>query len=262
MKKFDYSKEDLRKSLMKVGIGKGDNIFIYSNLGFFGKLKDAYDEKSYCSAFKDMILDLLGNEGTLVIPTYSYSYFNNQIFDKDKTQSVCGIFSEFIRNDSHALRSDDPNFSVSVIGKRAKFFTENCSLHSFGKNCFWERLLNVGGKLCRFNLSPDYNTFIHYVEKTCKVPYRYDKAFKGKSMINGHKELRTHLHFVRDLSDSNLVPDLKKLDQKSKKLGLLKEVSLGKGIISCMTCRETFNLIVNELQRNPNFLITGEYEES
>lgn len=256
MEKFDYSKKDIIQALLKVGVCKDDNIFVHSNLGFFGKLKDGISKEDYCNAFKEAILEVIGINGTLVVPAFSYSFCNNEVYDKNKIVGVRGMFSEFIREDHQSLRSDDANFSVVAIGKNAEYFTKDVPSHSFGKNSFWERFLNCNGKICNFNFDSG-STFIHYVEKLLNVRYRFDKGFRGKSMINDKEEDRMYYHFVYDLSKPTDVPDFTKFDKKAKELGLTKTVNLGKGQIVCISAHDTLELIQKEIVNNPSFLIKG-----
>ena len=74
MSQFDYSYEDIVKCLKNVGLKNGDKIFIHSNIGFFGKLKDANDSSKYYENFKTAIFEIIGSEGTLVVPTFTYSF--------------------------------------------------------------------------------------------------------------------------------------------------------------------------------------------
>lgn len=259
MEKYDYTKDDITQALKKSGIHNGDNIFVHSNLGFFGKLLGVNDAESYWSIYKEAIFNVLGTEGTLIVPTFTYSFCWNKIFDKEKTPSTVGIFSEFVRNDPESFRSEDGNFSVAAIGANAEYLTKDAPEHSFGQNSFWERLLNVNGIICGFNVGIMYNTFIHYVEKLIAVPYRYDKKFPGKSMKGGKLEDGIFIHFVRNLDDSNTEPDLTELSKKAKELGLIKESNLGKGQISCISARSTLDIIQSEIKKNPNFLIRGSY---
>ena len=112
-KNYDYTNEDIISVLNKVGFHKGDTIFLQSNLGFFGKLKDCKNKEELCENFKNYIFDTIGTKGTLIVPTFSLTFCNNQIFDKKITPSVeCGILSEHIRMKSNSYRTNDANFSV------------------------------------------------------------------------------------------------------------------------------------------------------
>lgn len=252
---YDYTKEDIVKALKQVGLNREDSVFIHSNIGFFGKLKDCYDKDAYCRTFVECIFEVIGSEGTLVVPTFSYSFCNNQVFDKTKTESTMGVFSEYVRKNPNSIESDDANFSISAIGKNAKKYTENISPYSFGENSFWERFLKMNGKICNFNLD-SASTFIHYVERCLKVPYRFDKAFSG-TLIEGQKAIqKTYYHFTHDLGKPENDPDFTKFDKKAKEIGLVKISNLGRGQIICITTRETFDLIKREITTD-NFLTKG-----
>lgn len=256
MQKSDYSKKDIVAALAELGVKKGDNLFIHSNLGFFGRLEGAQKPVDYYNAFKKAIFSVIGEEGTVVVPTFSYSYCNKKVFDKNATMGVGGLFAESLRLDSSAVRSTDANFSVAAIGENARFFTDHSPEHSFGKNCFWERFLKKNGKICNFNFDSG-STFIHYVEKLLKVSYRYDKAFPGVSLEDGKRVEKTFYHFVYDLNKPNNAPDFAKFDKKAKELGVAKTRNLGRGQIVLITAFDALEFISSELKNNPAFLITG-----
>ncbi|MGY5142938.1 MAG: AAC(3) family N-acetyltransferase [Candidatus Nitrosopumilus sp. bin_32a] len=255
-KNYDFSKSDIIEALKKTEIKVGDSIFVHSNIGFFGRLENANNSKEYCEIFKDAIFEVIGEKGTLIVPTFSLSYCNNQIFDKKTTKSFeCGVFSEFIRELKNSKRSDDANFSVAAVGGKSDYFTKNVSEYSFGIDSFWDRLWKENGKICRFNMSPDYNTFIHFVERELNVEYRYDKGFSGTSIIDNKKIKNTYYHYVHDLENLNHLPNLIKLDMKSKELGLSKSEDLGKGQIIVISTKDVYNVIHKEIKNDVNFLI-------
>ena len=71
MENSDYSKKDILIALRNAGLVKGDDILVHSNLGFFGKLDGNKESVDYCQAFAEAIFDVIGNEGTLIVPTLS-----------------------------------------------------------------------------------------------------------------------------------------------------------------------------------------------
>jgi aminoglycoside 3-N-acetyltransferase len=261
MKKYDYNRENIRNALLNIGIKQGDSIFIHSNLGFFGKLENAETEKEYCQSFKDIFLEILGSEGTLIVPTFSYSFCNNRNFDINTTKGVCGMFSEYIRLLSQSVRSEDPNFSISAIGKKSKLFTQDIPIHSFGKNSFWEKLLKEKGKICNLNFDVG-STFIHYVEKSQNVSYRFDKIFRGNIIKNGIKEKKESYHFVYDLKKAKDAPDFTRFHKKALEKNIVKKNDLGKGQVNCISVKNVFNLIMKELQKRPRFLVKEEKNDS
>ena len=85
---MQYSINDYILSLKNLGLKKGDNIFIHSNIAFFGPvdihwdfLQPGYNEHNIKDFFLEPIFDLIGENGTIVVPTFTYSFTNNLAFD-------------------------------------------------------------------------------------------------------------------------------------------------------------------------------------
>ncbi len=253
----NYCKKDIIKALINLGITKGNNLFSHSNIGFFGKLDEAKSSTDYYKIFKEVIFEVIGKEGTLVCPTFSYTFCKKQNFDVKNTPGVCGLFSELMKNDEESIRSEDANFSVVAIGKNARYFTEKVPDYSFGKDSFFDKFLKKDGIFFNFNFD-SASTFVHYVERELKVPYRWDKGFEGFVINGDKKEKRTFYHFVCDLENKNHSPDFTKFDKKAKESSLAQTVNLGKGQIVKITAKNTFELIKQELKTTPNFLIKGD----
>lgn len=260
-KNYDYINEDIISSLKNTGLEKGNSIFVHSNLGYFGQLKNANSIETLCKIFEESIFEVIGEKGTLIVPTFSLSFCNNQVYDKINTPSLeCGIFSEYIRKKQNSRRTDDANFSVCAIGSKSEILTSNVSKYSFGKNSFWERFHKINGKICRFNLGSEYNTFIHYVEKYHNVEYRYNKKFSGIVKENNKKLKKDYIHFVRDLDDESSLPNLTKLDSDLFKKKMLKKSNLGKGEITCVSSKDIFDIVSKKIKDNPFYLINRKNE--
>ena len=94
---FDYDIKNLSKALKKVGIKKNDNLLVHSSLGLFGKLKGINKKKKLAQIFFKEIKKIIGKNGNIIVPTFTYSLFNNKTFIKNKSESNMGIFSEYVR---------------------------------------------------------------------------------------------------------------------------------------------------------------------
>ena len=92
MENSDYSKKDILIALRNAGIDKSDDILVHSNLGFFGKLDGNKESVDYCQSFAEAIFDIIGEEGTLIVPTFTYSFCWNEIFDLEKTLFIVQIY--------------------------------------------------------------------------------------------------------------------------------------------------------------------------
>ncbi|MDO8577340.1 MAG: AAC(3) family N-acetyltransferase [Candidatus Wildermuthbacteria bacterium] len=252
----DYSKEDIINALHGLGIREGDAVFTHSNVGFFGKLKGAKTPSEYYISFKEAMIEVIGERGTWVMPTFTYSFCWGHMFEVDATPSVCGLLSEMMRKDKDAVRSLDANFSVAAVGKHAAYFTENAPAYSFGPDSFWARFQEKKGIFCNFNFDAA-STFIHYCERLLKVPYRYDKAFEGLWKKGAVEEKKVFHHFVYDLGKPQHAPDFRRFDARARKCGFVKEARLGKGEVICISAKDTLEVIKRGLREDPSFLIKG-----
>ena len=59
-----YTYDELLTALRKAGLCAGDDVFVHSNIGFFGRLEGASDSQELCSLFIKAILTVIGSKGT------------------------------------------------------------------------------------------------------------------------------------------------------------------------------------------------------
>jgi len=183
-----YNKKDIIKSLKKVGIKKGQTIYINAHLYRFGHLIDAKNKNEFFKIFYESILNVIGKNGTLAINTHTFQVLrHNKTFIHEKTRATSGEFAEFIRNRKGSLRSDHPVFSVTAIGKKKKLLCSNNSLHNYGNNSPFHRFLELNGKILNLGQDPTFNPFLHIAEFLAGVPYFYNKLTKVRYFKNNKK---------------------------------------------------------------------------
>ncbi|MEK7080446.1 MAG: AAC(3) family N-acetyltransferase [Patescibacteria group bacterium] len=234
--------QDIVKAIRKSGIKKGDVVMVHADLARFGKLGEITDKKEFAAVFIEAFLKVIGKQGTLIAPTFTYSFCNNEIYDSDNTPSTVGLFTEELRKREDALRSIHPIFSVAAIGKRAKELTSNLSKNSFGKGSIYDKLSKIkNSKYIIFGVDYFACTQIHYIEEKMKAPYRYIKKFKGKIKNKNKIYDDEYEYFVRPL-DESAIPDFDKIEKYLLNAGFLKKASLGNAFMSAAKisdiCRE------------------------
>lgn len=253
--KYDYTRQELENCLKEIGIVSGDNLFIHSNIGFFGRMEGVNSANDLCENFIIALKNVVSESGTFVLPTFSYSFCHNEVYNPSTTKSKCGMLTEYAIRQKDMIRSLDPNFSIVAWGKLADRYTENPTHESFGRGSFWERLLESGGKIVCMNFDCG-STFIHYVERANSVPYRFNKAFNGTIHLDDGTEWRDYaVHYVFE-GDKDY-PDCTRLDKKCREIGLCKTANLGKGTILAMDVNEYYELICDTLHNYPRFLTVG-----
>lgn len=257
--KRSYTRYELSKALQNIGIKKGMTLFLHTNIGFFGKMEDSTCIEEYPAIFLETIQNLIGEQGTICVPTFTYSFCNAEPYDILTTASNMGVFSEYIRLHPKSIRSEDANFSIAAIGKNAEEMVKNVPEYSFGQNSFWERFLQADGMICNFNFDAG-STFVHYIEKQMCVPYRYDKEFYGKSLIQGKWEERVFYHFVRYLNKPQWDTNMSYIDHIAREYQILQSASLGRGEMNAQKSTDLFYRLKKLIEKNP-FSLTLEPEE-
>lgn len=253
----DFDRSDLDRALDALDLRRGDVIFGHSNIGFFGRPEGARSGDDAAALFHDAIRERIGPEGTLVAPTFTYSFPRREVFDPATSPSRMGLFAEWIRRRPEARRSLDPCYSVAAIGGRAEEMTADVPENAFGPGSFFDRFLKAGGKILNLNFDAG-STFVHYVERECAVPYRFDKTFAGTLRVGGEERPARSTIWVRYLSDDALEAKFEPFDALARAEGVFRTVPLGRGAMGLMTAADGFDLIARTLPSRPYFLTRAE----
>ena len=167
--------QDFADALAAAGLRRGDTCFVHSGIRHFGSPKKL-NRQRLLEAMATVFTEAVGPEGTLVFPTFTYSYCDGQIFDVDCTPTKMGVLNEYFRTRADVQRSTHPLFSVAAWGKHRDRFT-SVGDDSFAANSVFGRLHDLRGKLVFFGVPFEVCTFVHYIEQAFGVPYRYLKEF-------------------------------------------------------------------------------------
>lgn len=245
----DYSAAELRQALRHAGLVAGDVVYCHSNIGFFGKTDDASTREALCELFFDAIMDIIGPQGVLLVPTYTYSFSNKLVFDPLSSATKMGLLAEWVRQHPDAVRAHDPFYSVSAIGHQPERFCFDLPPNSFAPASIFDRFFKADGKvLC---LNHPGCTLLHYVERELKVPYRFDKGFEGDMVVDGEtRHLRWDI-WVRYLSDDLLIHDPQPFVATIKRDGIARWRALGRGEVLGISAREVYATLARELPKHP-----------
>lgn len=201
----------------------------------------------------DAILCVIGDSGTLTVPTFTYSFSNNNIYDPKASRSNCGMFSEYIRSLPEAVRSLDPSISVACIGRQALDMTKDLPENSYDSNGFFGRFYDNGGKILNINFDAG-STFLHFVERELSVPYRFDKEFTGQIVEDGIIKKSKSIIWVRDLDVEGSEANFERFNSVAVSKGLYKKQSVGRGSIGSITASNAYALLKDEIKKNTWFL--------
>ena len=150
--------------LREVRLPRGASVLLHSSMSSVGTVEGGPD------AVIDGILDVIGAEGTLMVPTFNY--WVNELFDPALTPGLTGTIPETLRRRNSAVRSLHPTHSVAAIGARAVEFTkehENRGALRIGSPV--DNLAKAGGYVVLLGVRHESNSTIHIGEAYAKPWY-------------------------------------------------------------------------------------------
>jgi aminoglycoside 3-N-acetyltransferase len=221
----------------RCGIRSGDVVMVHSDALVAAQFPPMSAAARY-DLLIDALLTLLGRDGTLVMPTFTYSFSRGETFDVRQSPSTVGAITEHFRHRSGVRRSLNPMFSVAAYGRHADEFAMADPSDCFGEQSAFAQLHVRDGKIVCIGCAFDRITFIHYVEQQIGVDYRYFKAFEG-CVIDADCMMRTATVrcFVRDL-DRNVITDLSPLRIRMSRNGNLTVGELGRVEMTAVRARD------------------------
>ncbi len=236
------------KSLM---VHQGDGLLVHSAVQFLGKPVGGI------GMYLDAILAVIGQKGTIVVPTFSFSFAKSGRYDPQSTPSEgMGAFSEYVRQRPQARRTPHPMQSVAIIGRYADDLAERDTLSAFDPGSAFERMLELNFKLLLLGAEARATSIFHYSEQRAKVPYRYWKDFPGEIRIPGGWHKRTYRMFVRDLE---LKPELTidPVVEYLKNLGQWHTISLNYGKVTTCLLTDFVAAVDHFLNADPWSLVAS-----
>lgn len=172
------------RDLGRIGVRGGDLLVVHSSFRSLGLV-----DTSPSDVIR-VLIECLGSEGTLMMPTFTYCYsgiWAVEPFDRLATPSVSmGVLPETLRSYPGALRSGSPTYSVAAYGKHAGVLTDHQeNAGGLGPGSSFEEAYRLGAKILLLGVGNNRNSMIHYAEHVsglpiCDIPYR---EFWGRSAL-------------------------------------------------------------------------------
>ncbi len=189
----------IKKKLQNLGVKKGSTIIVCSDilkfLILFKKKKINFNSDD----FIDLLIDIVGERGTIVFYSFNWNFFQGKIFNYRESKSFSGALSNTALKRNDFKRSKSPVYSLLVYGKYQKYICNMKHSDCFSLNSPFGFLLKKRAKCLFFDL--DYKNsafpFFHVAEQKAKSYYRFFKFFSGK-VIQGKKVKKLKIKmFVR-----------------------------------------------------------------
>jgi aminopeptidase-like protein/aminoglycoside N3'-acetyltransferase len=250
--RFHYRAEDAVRALREAGLEAGDVVFCHAGLLKFGFPAEMAEGLDAFQVALNALREVLGPGGSVLTPTFSYSFCKGEVFDPLATPSAVGSFGENLRKLPEARRSLDPIFSVAGIGPGVAGLFHKLPHDCFGEGCLYDRLGAGRAKLLLLGVDFEYCTALHHLEQTAGAPHRFRKLFTGHVRVDGRLVKQSWLYFVRAMAEA-CEPRLERAGAVLAEAGVCREAGLGLGKVTCVDFADLNRVIGTVLAHQPGF---------
>lgn len=237
------------ETLQEVGASKCDILFVHSDL-CFGMPAKGIKRSELKGILTDLLLDM--GVDTLIFPTFTFSYCNNEDYDIQNSHTAMGMLPEYIRRREDSYRTNDPILSVAIMGNR-NGFEKMSGKSSCGTGGIFHQL-HVSDKKIKYlffgtPVSKCF-TFLHYVEEMNNVDYRYHRKFEGNVIDNGVSVPYDIDLFVRYKGVDAILPENFEYNLENNGISIRKQVGLSS--VSCVDEADSYEYICDLIRKNPH----------
>lgn len=248
--------KDISAALKAVGIRPGDSVYVQSDLRTPGWIRGVKSRDAFCQAYYDAIREIIGDAGTLVVPTYTTQVARYDMdFIWEETPSLLGIFTEFVRTRPDSLRSLHPLHSLCAIGPEKEFICSDNGTSDFGWDSPPHRMLQKKVKIVSIGLESGYAVGIaHHLDAACNLPHVYNKLLKWSPIVRGVRDPRHYVAVVRYLYLGVRI-ELTRFVRHMRRKGGLRSARIGGSWVHTTDYEETFFEGTRVLRDDPSFML-------
>ena len=245
---------DLLQDLTRLGLQPDDLVVMHSSFKALG-LSDVTPADVIRT-----LLEAIGSGGTLMVPTFTYSYagfWDVQPFDPASSPGLHnGILTETLRHYPGARRSAHPTYSVAAIGRHADALTQNretCSALGFGSS--YEGAYQLGACILLLGVGNDRNSMLHYAETVAGLPYLDIpwRAFAGKTALVTRAAMRCEVPLPEEYPGCSLGFGV--VDSYLETQGLLTRGKVAGADSKLMDSQAIVPAVVERLKREPGWML-------
>ena len=252
---MNYSSKDLEKSIKKLGLTKGDLVYVPSAFFSLGLLSDCNLKKIPAKIFS-IIESIVTKTGTICVPAAYEDYARlGKPYDcaKSPVDKSQGLFSEYVAKLPKSYRTYSPMNGVAGVGPLSKEICHTYVANSSGEGSAWQKLHKYNSKFLFIGIRPNQAlNFIFYIQQRFGVPHLYNKIYDTPIFEKNKKINLKVTAFVRYLNPQfKIIEDALKFEKSLFADGIIKTVRVGKGKIYMIdSAKELYDRAIEKLQKN------------
>lgn len=224
------NKQDIASGLRKLGLTAGDKVLLHSSLSSLGEVEGGPD------AVVDAFLEVLGREGTLLVPVFG----------------ALGVLTETVKKRPGAVISSAPVGTLAALGRDAETLLRDHwqADTAHGRGTPFTKLADMGGYVCLLGVDQDRNTSLHSVEALLQLPYLSDETCTftspdGKNVTKTYKYYPgPHRNFIG-------------LDRFFREAGIMKTRRIGSAQVRLMKSADMLRTALELGKKDPAFALCG-----
>jgi len=231
-----------------VGLRRGDVVMVHASFKSLGMSDPEEVVKG--------LLDVLGPEGTLLMPALSYCQKPAEVHDSRFTPGCVGFLPEYFRTRPGTRRSLHPTHSVCAVGGDVPGMLDShfADRTPCGKNSPFRFLIERKGKILMLGCGLGPNTTMHAIEEHVEPPYLYgperEYTLTDESGKVFQKTYLTH-GFAGYVQRYDRVEEL--LDEAHLRTGLV-----GHALCHLIDAEALCRCSVRKMQEDPFFFVEAE----
>jgi aminoglycoside N3'-acetyltransferase len=206
------------------------------------------------------LLEAIGPGGTLMVPTFTYSYagfWDMQPFDPANSPGVDnGILTETVRQYRGARRSAHPTYSVAAIGRHADVITQDKETASaLGFGSAYDVAYQLGARILLLGVGNDRNSMLHYAETVAGLPYLDIpwRALAGKTALVVKDSAPVEILLPEEYPACSLGFGV--VDPYLETHDLLRRGRVGSANCMLLNSRDMVAAVVERLRREPDWML-------
>ena len=248
--KVHVTTEDIKRGLRELGLKRGDVVGVHSSLSGFGYVEGGAD------SVIDALLETVGEEGTILMPTYSTNRedvertqrevelgvtWKSRIlpYDPEKTPCWTGRIPETFRKRKGVVRSLDPTHSLAALGPKANELVED-----------WDELLEADGYILLLGVDLSFCSAMHLAEKRVQLPpHILERIEPPRELL---EKYGPDLGWPEWDIGCGPYPNFARMEEPCKQRGIMKTVKIGEATVKLIRLRELIDLYAAHLRKNPD----------
>ncbi len=233
------------------GLQKGDSVWISSDIKTLLYSCAEHGDTTDMNVLIDSIIDIIGPEGTILVPTFNWDFCSGKTFNIKKTPCKTGVIGKVALKRPDFRRTQHPIYSFAVWGKDQDYLCSLTNKSSFGADSPFTYCKDHNTKNIFIDVECQHSfTFVHYVEEQVGITYRYLKDFTaGYIDEDGNESTRTYSMNVRDL-DKDIFVTIYPFEEDFKKVGASRRFEVNDIPMKVVEIGKTYDIIADDVKNN------------